>query len=42
MSEKKPSNETPKIRIRELYKRFGTKQVLAGVDLDVFKALPWW
>ena len=35
MSEKKLSNETPKIRIRGLYKRFGTKQVLAGVDLDV-------
>jgi phospholipid/cholesterol/gamma-HCH transport system ATP-binding protein len=26
---------TPKIRIRGLYKRFGTKQVLNGVDLDV-------
>ena len=35
MSEKALSNETPKIRIRGLYKRFGTKQVLAGVDLDV-------
>jgi phospholipid/cholesterol/gamma-HCH transport system ATP-binding protein len=35
MSEKTLSNETPKIRIRGLYKRFGTKQVLAGVDLDV-------
>jgi phospholipid/cholesterol/gamma-HCH transport system ATP-binding protein len=35
MSEKALSNETPKIRIRGLYKRFGTKQVLAGVDLEV-------
>ena len=24
-----------KIRIRDLHKRFGAKQVLAGVDLDV-------
>jgi phospholipid/cholesterol/gamma-HCH transport system ATP-binding protein len=29
------SNQTPKIRIRGLYKRFGSKQVLDGVDLDV-------
>jgi phospholipid/cholesterol/gamma-HCH transport system ATP-binding protein len=29
------SNTTPKIRIRGLYKRFGSKQVLDGVDLDV-------
>jgi len=29
------SEETPKIRIRGLYKRFGAKQVLDGVDLDV-------
>jgi phospholipid/cholesterol/gamma-HCH transport system ATP-binding protein len=29
------TNETPKIRIRGLYKRFGSKQVLDGVDLDV-------
>nr|WP_294544715.1 ATP-binding cassette domain-containing protein [uncultured Rhodopila sp.] len=28
-------NETPKIRIRGLCKRFGSKQVLDGVDLDV-------
>ncbi len=28
-------NQTPKIRIRGLYKRFGSKQVLDGVDLDV-------
>jgi phospholipid/cholesterol/gamma-HCH transport system ATP-binding protein len=27
--------ETPKIRIRGLYKRFGSKQVLDGVDLEV-------
>ena len=26
---------TPKIRIRDLYKRFGTKQVLDGIDLDI-------
>jgi phospholipid/cholesterol/gamma-HCH transport system ATP-binding protein len=35
MTENALSNQTPKIRIRGLYKRFGTKQVLAGVDLDV-------
>jgi phospholipid/cholesterol/gamma-HCH transport system ATP-binding protein len=29
------SNEIPRIRIRGLYKRFGTKPVLDGVDLDV-------
>src|SRR6195952_1380581 len=29
------SEQTPKIRIRGLYKRFGTKRVLDGVDLDV-------
>ena len=29
------SDQTPKIRIRGLYKRFGTKRVLDGVDLDV-------
>ncbi len=29
------SDETPKIRIRGLHKRFGAKQVLDGVDLDV-------
>jgi phospholipid/cholesterol/gamma-HCH transport system ATP-binding protein len=29
------SEPTPKIRIRGLYKRFGTKSVLDGVDLDV-------
>jgi phospholipid/cholesterol/gamma-HCH transport system ATP-binding protein len=29
------SEPTPKIRIRGLYKRFGTKRVLDGVDLDV-------
>ena len=28
-------SETPKIRIRGLYKSFGTKRVLDGVDLDV-------
>jgi len=28
-------NATPKIRIRGLYKRFGAKQVLDGIDLDV-------
>ncbi len=28
-------NATPKIRIRNLWKAFGEKQVLAGVDLDV-------
>jgi len=27
--------DTPKIRIRNLHKRFGTKVVLAGLDLDV-------
>jgi phospholipid/cholesterol/gamma-HCH transport system ATP-binding protein len=31
------SDQTPKIRIRGLYKRFGTKRVLDGVDLDVPK-----
>ena len=31
------SERPVKIRIRELYKRFGTKQVLNGVDLDVAK-----
>jgi phospholipid/cholesterol/gamma-HCH transport system ATP-binding protein len=35
MSEQTPGEETPKIRIRGLYKRFGTKRVLDGVDLDV-------
>jgi len=29
------SQQTPKIRIRGLYKRFGSKSVLDGVDLDV-------
>jgi phospholipid/cholesterol/gamma-HCH transport system ATP-binding protein len=29
------SDQTPKLRIRGLYKRFGTKRVLDGVDLDV-------
>src|SRR5277367_4918242 len=29
------SEQTPKIRIRGLYKRFGTKRVLDGVDLDL-------
>src|ERR1700709_2845316 len=29
------NKQTPKIRIRGLYKRFGTKRVLDGVDLDV-------
>jgi phospholipid/cholesterol/gamma-HCH transport system ATP-binding protein len=29
------TNQTPKIRIRGLYKQFGSKQVLDGVDLDV-------
>ncbi len=29
------SQQTSKIRIRDLYKRFGSKQVLAGVNLDV-------
>jgi phospholipid/cholesterol/gamma-HCH transport system ATP-binding protein len=29
------TNQTPRIRIRGLYKRFGSKQVLDGVDLDV-------
>jgi phospholipid/cholesterol/gamma-HCH transport system ATP-binding protein len=29
------NNEIPKLRIRGLYKRFGTKRVLDGVDLDV-------
>ncbi len=29
------SEQTPKIRIRGLYKRFGTKPVLNGIDLDV-------
>ncbi len=29
------SNQTPKIRIRSLRKRFGAKRVLDGVDLDV-------
>ncbi|HEX4368047.1 MAG TPA: ATP-binding cassette domain-containing protein, partial [Rhodopila sp.] len=29
------SDKTPKIRIRGLHKRFGTKRVLDGVDLDV-------
>jgi phospholipid/cholesterol/gamma-HCH transport system ATP-binding protein len=29
------SNATPKIRIRQLYKSFGAKQVLRGLDLDV-------
>ncbi len=29
------SDETPKIRIRGLYKRFGNKRVLDGVDLEV-------
>jgi phospholipid/cholesterol/gamma-HCH transport system ATP-binding protein len=29
------SDETPKIRIRGLHKRFGPKRVLDGVDLDV-------
>ncbi len=29
------SNQTPKLRIRGLYKRFGSKQVLDGVDLEV-------
>jgi len=29
------SEQTPKIRIRGLYKRFGAKRVLDGVDLDV-------
>jgi phospholipid/cholesterol/gamma-HCH transport system ATP-binding protein len=29
------SEQCPKIRIRGLYKRFGTKRVLDGVDLDV-------
>jgi phospholipid/cholesterol/gamma-HCH transport system ATP-binding protein len=29
------NDQTPKIRIRGLYKRFGTKPVLDGVDLDV-------
>jgi phospholipid/cholesterol/gamma-HCH transport system ATP-binding protein len=29
------SDQTPKIRIRGLHKRFGTKRVLDGVDLDV-------
>jgi phospholipid/cholesterol/gamma-HCH transport system ATP-binding protein len=29
------NDETPKIRIRGLHKRFGTKRVLDGVDLDV-------
>jgi phospholipid/cholesterol/gamma-HCH transport system ATP-binding protein len=29
------SDQPPKIRIRGLYKRFGTKRVLDGVDLDV-------
>jgi phospholipid/cholesterol/gamma-HCH transport system ATP-binding protein len=32
------SEQTPTIRIRGLYKRFGTKQVLDGVDLDVPRA----
>jgi phospholipid/cholesterol/gamma-HCH transport system ATP-binding protein len=34
-SEPTVSEQTPKIRIRGLYKRFGTKRVLDGVDLDV-------
>jgi phospholipid/cholesterol/gamma-HCH transport system ATP-binding protein len=29
------SDQTPKLRIRGLHKRFGTKRVLDGVDLDV-------
>ena len=29
------SDQTPKIRIRGLHKRFGTKRVLDGVNLDV-------
>jgi phospholipid/cholesterol/gamma-HCH transport system ATP-binding protein len=29
------SNQTPKLRIRGLCKRFGTKRVLDGVDLEV-------
>jgi phospholipid/cholesterol/gamma-HCH transport system ATP-binding protein len=32
------SERPVKIRIRELYKRFGAKQVLNGVDLDVAKS----
>ena len=28
-------HKTPKIRIRDVYKSFGDKQVLAGMDLDV-------
>ncbi len=31
------SDQTPKIRIRGLHKRFGTKRVLDGIDLDVPK-----
>ncbi|MFI4986891.1 MAG: ABC transporter ATP-binding protein [Alphaproteobacteria bacterium] len=29
------SSATPKIRLRDVHKRFGTKEVLTGVDLDI-------
>ena len=33
-----PTEPTPKIAIRDLYKSFGPKQVLKGVTLDVMPA----
>ena len=32
-----PQNPTPKIRLKDVYKSFGTKRVLAGVNLDIAK-----